>query len=272
MNIRIGTSGYSYDAWKGCFYPHGTKSADQLSYYATCFPAVELNTTYYGMPTPGMLERMAERVPPGFEFTVKAHQDLTHSGRYLPASFAQFREALQPLQERGMLGCVLAQFPFSFRRSRSNEEYLSRVREQLADIPVVVEFRNAEWVNEATFARLRDLDLGFCCVDEPRLPGLMPSVIEATTSVGYIRFHGRNSEKWHKHEKASERYNYLYSRDELVEWVPGVQQVAGQTEKTYVFFNNCHSDQAPRNAWMLAELLNVGLPSSGPAQPALFDD
>lgn len=269
--ILIGTSGYSYEGWKGLFYPRGTKSADQLQYYARRFSVVELNTTYYGMPTAERLGKMVERVPPGFEFTVKAHQDLTHSGQFLPASFTQFREGVQPLVEAGMLGCILAQFPFGFRRNPQNEDYLARFREHLPELPVVVEFRNSEWVSDAVFEHLHELDLGFCCVDEPPLPGLMPGVVRATSDVGYVRFHGRNAEAWYKHQNASERYNYLYSRDELAEWVPPVQQLAAETEKTYVFFNNCHSDQAPRNAGMMAELLHVHLPRVGPDQPALFE-
>lgn len=271
MSIRIGTSGYSYDAWKRRFYPRGTRSADQLAFYATCFPVVELNTTYYGMPTAAGMERMASRVPPGFEFTVKAHQDMTHAGHFTAAPFLEFRAAMQPLVDARMLGCVLAQFPFSFRRDRVNDEYLARIREVLPDLPLVVEFRNGEWASHESFERLRELELGFCCVDEPPLPGLMPPVIEATSPIGYVRFHGRNSEKWYGHGSSSERYNYLYNEQELQEWVPGVQQVAARTETTYVFFNNCHSDQAPQNAWMMADLLHVALPRSGPAQLSLFD-
>lgn len=269
MDLRLGTSGYAYEAWKTRFYPPGLRSADQLAYYATCFPVVELNTTYYGMPTAANMARMAERTPERFEFTVKAHQDLTHAGSFLPHSFAQFREAMEPLRQAGKLGCVLAQFPFSFRRSRPNEEFLERLKEELQELPLVVEFRNSEWITDRVFERLRDLELGFCCVDEPRLKGLVPPIAAATSPIGYVRFHGRNSAKWNRHDKPSERYDYLYSRDELAEWLPNIHRVASETERTYVFFNNCHSDQAPRNAWMMAELLDIALPRMGPAQTSL---
>lgn len=274
MNIRIGTSGYSYDSWKNTFYPAGLRGSEQLSYYASCFPVVELNTTYYGMPKAETLERMMERAPAGFEFVVKAHQDLTHAGRDIPESHTQFREALRPLQDAGALGCVLAQFPPSFRRGRDSADYLARMADRLAGISLVVEFRNAEWAEERTFELLRRLNIGYCCVDEPRLTGLLPPIAAATSNIGYVRFHGRNAASWHRHNTVSERYNYLYNRDELSEWKGGIQEVASQTERTYVFFNNCHGDQAPRNAWQMAEILDVTLPR--PSQPqgllALFDE
>jgi uncharacterized protein YecE (DUF72 family) len=269
LDLRIGTSGYSYEAWRGGFYPPGLQGSGQLSYYATSFPVVELNGTYYGMPLAAKMARMVERTPEGFEFTVKAHQDLTHAGSFIRSSFAQFREAMEPLREAGRLGCVLAQFPHSFNRSPANEDFLKRLPEELPELPVVVEFRNNEWVTDRVFERLRDLSLGFCCVDEPRLKGLVPPIAVTTSRLGYIRFHGRNAAKWNRHDTPSERYDYLYSRDELAEWLPGIHKVAAETEKTYVFFNNCHSDQAPRNAWMMAELLDVALPRQGPIQPRL---
>src|SRR5438477_1988772 len=110
MEIRIGTSGYSYEDWKGHFYPKGLKPADMLPYYARIFPTVEINSTYYGMPRPAAMEQMTRRVPAGFDFVLKAHQSMTHTVRFQPEAFAEFRLALEPLREAGMLGGVLAQF------------------------------------------------------------------------------------------------------------------------------------------------------------------
>ena len=167
-----------------------------------------------------------------------------------------------------MLGCILAQFPWSFRRTPDNQEYLRRFRDALPEMPVVVEFRNAEWVDEATLDQLRGLGMGYCCVDEPRLKGLVPPVAAATSPVGYVRFHGRNAQKWWKHDEAWERYNYLYSAAELQEWVPKIGEVAQQTEKTYVFFNNHYEGKAGQNARELADLLGLNLPLPAPPQPA----
>ncbi|HEU4754173.1 MAG TPA: DUF72 domain-containing protein [Armatimonadota bacterium] len=271
MNTLIGTSGFSYDDWKGHFYPPDIKRADMLTYYARRFPAVELNTTYYGIPAPETLWQMSRRVPPGFRFAVKAHQDMTHSGVLMPEVFQQFREAVAPLADQGMLGCVLAQFPWSFKRTPENERFLAVLRQELPDMPVVVEFRNAAWVDEAVFDRLRELDLGYCCVDEPRLKGLVPPVAATTSGIGYVRFHGRNYQKWWQHDQPHERYNYLYSAEELQEWVPKIEQLAAGTETTYVFFNNHYEGKAGVNAQQLAELLNVPLPNpeATEAQPQL---
>jgi uncharacterized protein YecE (DUF72 family) len=264
VGILIGTSGFSYDDWKGHFYPPGIRKGEMLSYYARVYPTVEINSTYYGMPHPATMYQMTRKVPDGFDFVVKAHQSMTHSDRFQPESFEQFRQALVPLREAGMLGAVLAQFPHSFRPTIANDRYLEILRNELPDVPVVVEFRNGGWVREQTSERLRTLGLAYCCVDEPRLHGLMPPVVQATAPLGYVRFHGRNAEKWWTHAQAFERYDYLYREEELKEWVPGIRQLAEQTEKTYVFFNNCHESQASVNATAMARLLQIPLPEPPP--------
>jgi uncharacterized protein YecE (DUF72 family) len=173
---------------------------------------------------------------------------------------------MEPLVERGMLGCVLGQFPWSFKATPQNREALEQFRAALPELPVVIEFRNSGWVSEETFALLRELEMGFCCVDEPRLKGLMPPVVQATSPIGYVRFHGRNAAKWWQHEQAYERYDYLYTEDELAEWVPKIRELAEETERTYLFFNNHYEGKAGQNAQMLARLLNLNLPLA-PAIP-----
>jgi uncharacterized protein YecE (DUF72 family) len=253
--IRIGTSGYSYEDWIGPFYPEGIAKGDMLLYYAREFDTTEVNSTYYRLPTPQMLAAMARKVPAGFLFTIKASQELTHVREEPEEAFRQFREALRPLQEAGKFGCVLAQFPWSFRPTDENRDYLAVLREQLVDLPVVIEFRNAGWVSDATFDLLRRLNLGYCCVDEPRLKGLIPPIARATAAVAYVRFHGRNAAKWWQHEQAWERYNYTYSDDELREWVPKVKDLAGAAETVYVLANNHFQGQAVTTAKQLRMLL-----------------
>ncbi|MBI3910117.1 MAG: DUF72 domain-containing protein [Armatimonadetes bacterium] len=258
--IRIGTSGFSYEDWRGHFYPPDLPKRDMLPYYARFFPTVEINATYYSLPSPFTFMQMARKVPEGFDFVVKAHKTMTHAGEYVPEAFEGFRRAVSPLTERNMLGCVLAQFPWSFRYAPENLAYLRQLRDGLADLPTVVEFRNRAWVRDETFATLRDLGLGFCCVDEPRLKGLMPPVCAATSPLGYIRFHGRNAAKWWQHEQAYERYDYLYSEAELAEWVPKIRALEAQVKRVYLFFNNHYEGKAGQNARMLARLLNLALP------------
>jgi uncharacterized protein YecE (DUF72 family) len=260
VDIRIGTSGFSYDDWRGFFYPEDLPKKEMLSYYAGHFTVVEVNASYYSMPHAATFYQMARKVPDGFQFVVKAHKDMTHSEEFLPESFRQFRAALEPLQERGMLGCILGQFPWSFKATLASRSYLEQFRAELPDLPVVVEFRNSGWISEETFQLLQTLLLGFCCVDEPRLRGLMPPVVRATSPIGYVRFHGRNAAKWWHHEQAYERYDYLYTEEELAEWVPKIESLAGETEHTYLFFNNHYEGKAGQNAQMMAQLLNLQLP------------
>ncbi len=167
--IRIGTSGYSYDDWVGPFYPANLKKSDWLEFYARHFDTTELNFSYYRQPEAGMLERMAAKVPPGFVFTIKAFQGLTHERAEDNAGeFQTFVEALAPLIDQDKFGCVLAQFPFSFHATPENVDYVKLCRERFGDLAVVIEFRNREWLTPAMFQLLREQRLGFCCVDEPQ--------------------------------------------------------------------------------------------------------
>ena len=169
--------------------------------------------------------------------------------------FAGFAAAMQPLVQAGKLACILAQFPYSFHPTPANRDYLKRLRDGLGDLPTVVEFREAGWLNQETFDLLRALRLGFCSVDEPRLKGLMPPVAIATGPVAYVRFHGRNAAKWYNHQEAWERYNYTYSTDELREWAPKIRQLDAAAELTLVYFNNHFAGQAVRGARDLGQLL-----------------
>ncbi|MDP2871035.1 MAG: DUF72 domain-containing protein [Bacillota bacterium] len=263
--ILLGTAGFSYADWRGVLYPDALPARDMLAFYATRFSAVELDFTYYRMPTAATLGSMARRTPPGFEFCVKAFRGMTHElpedPGDIPATFHQFLEALRPLHDNGKLGCVLLQFPWAFRCGGDSREYLETCAELLRDVPTVVEFRNSEWVadpvREDVLGDLRRMGFGFCAVDEPRLKGLMPPLAATTSPIGYVRFHGRNAAKWWKHEAASERYDYLYTAAELSEWTGKIERLAQETDKTYVFFNNCHAGHAATNAAMMAGLLGL---------------
>lgn len=253
--IYIGTSGYSYDDWIGPFYPPGMAKRQFLSFYAQRFSAVEVNFTFYRVPDQRTLAAMSTKTGPDFQFVIKAHQDMTHQGGENPEVFRQFRDALSPLIEQGKLACVLAQFPNRFKPTRGTVDYLRYLRAQLPDLALVVEFRNRQWITEKAFAFLREQGLGFCCVDQPQYDTLVPPIAQATSELGYIRFHGRNYEKWWQHEEAWERYDYLYSREELTEWVDKTRQLVGQTSDLYVFFNNHYAAQAVQNADLFRDLL-----------------
>lgn len=242
--IYLGTSGFSYDDWVGPFYPSGMPKREWLLYYAREFNACEINATYYALPKPATMEAMVGKVGGGFLFSVKANRQMTHELEGDGEVFKLFREVLAPLIERGRLGCVLAQFPYSFRFNVQNRDYVETFREWLGGVPIVVEFRNKGWLREGVFDWLRRHKLGFCCVDEPQLPNLLPPIAETTSNVAYVRFHGRNKEKWWQHEHAYERYDYSYSVEELEEWLPKIRHLDCIAEKTFVFANNHWRGQA----------------------------
>jgi uncharacterized protein YecE (DUF72 family) len=275
MTVYLGTSGYSYQDWKGPFYPGGIADRDMLPFYAREFSAVELNFTYYQIPNPRTMAALAAKTPDGFRFTVKAHRDLTHERTGSPESFRRFREALGPLLRTKKFGCVLAQFPNSYRPSPAARDYLCYLRDQLPGLALVAEFRYAGWVSEATFDLLRELDIGFCCVDEPALKGLMPPVAVSTSSIGYVRFHGRNAAKWYQHEHAWERYDYTYTLEELKEWIPRLMELARATAELYVLANNHWQGQAIDTVRKLRSLLmaagvDLAEPTAGLATQSSF--
>jgi len=215
-----------------------------LFYYSREFKTCEINSTFYAIPKLSTMESMAKRTGEGFLFSVKANQRMTHQREDNEEVFVAFRKMLEPLEEAGKLGCVLAQFPYSFKPSRYSREYLELFKERVGELSIVIEFRNAEWLREEVFDWMRQNELGFCCVDEPPLPRLIPPLAKATSKIAYVRFHGRNAAKWWQHEHAYERYDYSYSREELTEWLPRIRDLERASEKTFVFANNHWRGQA----------------------------
>jgi uncharacterized protein YecE (DUF72 family) len=253
--IYLGTSGYSYADWKGIYYPEALPKQDWLAFYASEFDAVELNFTYYRMPVADHLLGLARQTGDDFRFAVKAHQDITHKRQDL-AALAEFRAAVDPLQQAGKLGAVLLQFPNAFQNSEENANYVQTCCEQLDGLPLAVEFRHSSWLTQRTLGLLREWNAAFCNVDMPALPGLLPKTAFATASLAYVRFHGRNTVKWWEHEQAWERYNYTYTEEELQEWVPHLVEMGDQAENLFVFANNHWQGQAVSTARQLKLLLD----------------
>ena len=254
--IYAGTSGFSYDDWVGNFYPAGLAKRDWLAYYAREFDTCEINSSFYALPKPSNLKAMVEKTGEGFLFCLKANQQMTHQQEDNAPIFKAFCQVLEPVIAAGKLGCVLAQFPYSFKYNQRNWDYLKLIRERMGELPVVVEFRNAQWLKSEIFDWLHQQNLGFCCVDEPQLPNLLPPMAEATNKIGYVRFHGRNSAKWWQHEQAYERYDYSYTPQELSEWLPKIQKLGSVAEKTFVFANNHWRGQAVSTIRQLRMMLD----------------
>jgi uncharacterized protein YecE (DUF72 family) len=258
--IRTGVAGWSYDDWSGLVYPAAPSARfDRLAYLAGFFDTIEINTSFYRIPSPNAARSWAQRVSgrPNFRFTVKLYQGFTHKREELRGGEeAAFREVLEPLADAGVLGAVLVQFPYSFHPEEKSREILESIFDALRGYPLVVEIRHADWGKEAFFAFLRERSVGFCNVDQPLVSRSLGPTEAATSPVGYVRLHGRNAANWFRKEPdAGGRYDYLYSEEELAGWIPRIRRVAEQTADVFVIANNHYRGKAPLAALTLLALL-----------------
>jgi uncharacterized protein YecE (DUF72 family) len=254
--ILIGTSGFSYKDWVGVFYPANIEQSGMLEYYSRYFSALEVNYTYYSLPSIRTISSLIKKSDGKVRFSVKAHQDITHSKALPEGIFSSFKEGIKPLVEGGLLDAILVQFPWSFKPSSSSSQRLNEIKNGFEGLPVAVEFRNSDWDRDETFAFLKELGFAFCIVDEPNIKGLMPFRQWITSAFAYFRFHGRNSAKWYNYKESWERYDYLYSRDELLEFSSHIKEASGVVPKVLVFMNNHPLGKAVENARELMEVLS----------------
>jgi uncharacterized protein YecE (DUF72 family) len=295
--VRIGTASWTDPTLvkSGRFYPPGTSSAEErLRFYASQFPIVEVDSSYYFLPRQEQAGLWVERTPADFTFNVKAfslltghptqrkaipddledeidpkHRDAKRVYRSHLSSDAvdeiwhRFHDALLPLDSAGKLGAVLMQYPEWFTPKHDNRQELRTIRERLPGYQVCVEFRNRAWMDdsdrERTLRFLSDEKLPLVCVDMPQgFRSSMPPIAEATSpELAAVRMHGRDKEAWqHKGPTATPRFRYLYKEKELREWVPKVEHLAEGAKNVHVLLNNCYEDYAVRNARDLARLLS----------------
>jgi uncharacterized protein YecE (DUF72 family) len=277
MNVWVGTSGYSYQDWVGPFYPAGTSSNRMLSYYSGQFPVVELNFSFYRLPTAAMLGRLATLTPERFQFVVKLPRSLSHEEDQ--RELAPFREAVEELQRHDRLAGLLCQLPQATHHERKHLAWLDLLGRELAGKHLAVEFRHRSWHRPDVPPWLKERDLDLVSVDAPDIPALYPRGLVQSGSRLYVRFHSRNADNWYRSDK--ERYDYLYSDQQLREWTNALAGAIGTASEAFVFLNNCHGAQAAANARRLRELLlqEPGLQvvepfariEAGPRQQSLFD-
>jgi uncharacterized protein YecE (DUF72 family) len=251
MHVWVGTSGFSYSDWVGPFYPAGTRPERMLAYYCRRFPLVELNFSFYRLPTRLQLARLAEQTPAGFQFLVKVPRTISHEQD--PGELAAFRLAVDELKARNRLLGVLAQFPQAFHNRLENREWLADVTAELAPYSPAVEFRHPSWFGPKVRTWLGERNVDLVAVDAPDLPGLYPSGLVQSTARVYVRFHSRNAAKWYQSDK--QRYDYSYTDEEMTEWLTALSGAAARTERALLLFNNCHRSQAVQNARRMQELL-----------------
>lgn len=258
MNLLyIGTSGYYFSDWIGTVYPEGLSKTQLLKYYATVwnFNAVELNFTYYTIPNYKTIVSMLRKTPQTFVFSVKLPNSVTHQGwktLSLPKQdIEKTLSALEPMIYEGRLKTLLAQFPYAFRYTRENMQYIQELRDKI-DLPIAIEFRHCSWDNDQVYDFLRTHELSFVITDEPRIKDLFPYRVIRTSKISYFRYHGRN-EKWFV--SGAERYNYEYSFEQLREFAKDIVDIAKESEDLFVFFNNCYRGKAVQNALTLHSIL-----------------
>lgn len=265
--IRIGPAGWSYKDWEGVVYPQkpGPKF-DPLEYLARFFNTIEINSSFYRPFTGNTGRSWARRVPDSFSFSAKLHRVFTHErGKATPADEKAVREGFDQLAADAKLGAVLLQFPWSFKNTDDERQYLSRLLSQFKSYPLILEVRHTSWNNPQIHEWLEELGVGLCNVDQPLFSKSIKPAAESTSHIGYIRLHGRNYQDWFR-EKAprDDRYNYLYSLDELDPWITRIKEVAEKTRETYVITNNHFRGQAVVNALEIKSTLEEK-PAIGPA-------
>lgn len=299
-NLRIGTAGWNYPSgpgtWNGIFYPGrgGAGPArrgrvDELAYYAERFDTVEVNSTFYGQPRPEVATTWVRRTPRDFEFSLKLFQKFTHPEMFkqaqasrrvgsgqklepLQADVDEFRAGIEPIAIAGKLGALLAQFPPSFKNTLESRQYLVWLLGAFCDYPVAVELRHRSWSDDlgATLTLLNEYKAAWAQIDEPKFRfSIRQNYLPNVKGFYYMRLHGRNVEKWWRHEHRDERYDYLYSPDELKPF--SETAVAAQTlvRKMYLYLNNHFAAKAVANALMVKH--QAGQPIKGEYQPELVD-
>ncbi len=290
-NLRIGTSGWHYPdgkgTWNGIFYPPVGKRPrgfDELSFYAEHFDTVEVNSTFYGQPRASVTQAWAARTPEGFEFSIKLYQKFTHPKMFrqclegaLPdgdraaieelsrptlADLDEFKRGIDPLAARGKLGALLAQFPPSFKFGQAAGDYLMGLLQAFSGYSLAVELRHSSWSDHIgdTVALLNAFGAAWVQIDEPKFRlSIRQNFLPNVPGIYYMRLHGRNAAAWWTHEKAEDRYNYLYSAEELVELTETVGAARTLVKKAYLYTNNHYSAKSVANAAMIKAQLGEPL-------------
>jgi uncharacterized protein YecE (DUF72 family) len=269
--VLVGTAGWSYKDWEGVVYPPGLKRKQHpLEYLAQFVDCIEINSSFYGHTRPEVAKlwtRKAAAANPVFQFTAKLYKAFTHSPiavvqptssetiRATEDDEHQAKQGLDVLAAEGKLGALLVQFPVSFKNTNENRDWLEAVIQKFKEYPLVVEVRHSSWNNEGILRYFAEKGVAFCNIDQPKLGRSLHPTEHVTATVGYVRLHGRNYREWFDSDNRDDRYNYLYTAEELEGWKERITRIAEKAEKTYAVANNHFRGQAAVNAIQLKRML-----------------
>jgi uncharacterized protein YecE (DUF72 family) len=289
-NVLIGTSGWSYPSgegtWNGIFYPaagkrpRGSGKFDELRFYAEHFDTVEVNSSFYRIPSVKTTRSWAERTPKSFEFSLKLFQKFTHPEMFHKATGAdpldldqkdvdEFRAALDPLASAGKLGALLAQFPASFKNEANTKGYLEWLLARFAEYDLAVELRHKSWSDDPkdTLQLLAEHGAAWAQIDEPKFRlSIRQNLLPNVRAFYYLRLHGRNAAQWWSHEKSEDRYNYFYSAKELEPIAEAAKEASREVKKAYLYANNHFSAKSVANAAILKHQLGQDVPGEYPEE------
>lgn len=262
LSLRCGTAGWSYAHWNGIVYPKAKpRGFHQLEYLAEYFDAVEINTSFYQSLKPELTRLWASRVSHNsrFLFSAKLHRAFTHERRLEAAEIAEFKEGLLPLLRSRKLGCLLMQFPWTFRFTEENREWLIRLRRAFHEFPLVAEMRHDSWMRDEALGTFIDYRIGFCNIDQPEYTRAMPPTAFLTSAIGYVRLHGRNPLNslgaFESQPNRARQHDYLYTQPELAAWQQRIDRIRRSAETTFVIANNDVSGKSAVNVFQLQRMM-----------------
>lgn len=260
--VYVGTAGWSYEDWEGIVYPARSGARLRpLAYLARYIDIVEVNSTFYRPPVLRMSLSWVKTLKdyPDFLLSVKLHQIFTHERKSaLPKDADEFKAGIEPLAAAGRLAALLVQFPWSYRNTEEHRDYLVGLFKLFTGYPLALEVRHASWNEPRFFELLRERGVAYCNIDQPVIgESLKPSAVVTQRDFSYVRFHGRNYKDWFRKDAGrDDRYNYLYTKDELGDWIKRIQALGKDSDRIYVITNNHYRGQALANALQIKNMIS----------------
>ena len=296
-NLYCGPCGWSYPHWNGTVYPKSRpRGFHALEFISRYFDAIEINTSFYQPLRPEITKLWIRLVDanPRFLFCAKLNRRFTHDRVLDTDEIAAHKDGLRPLVRNDKFGCLLMQFPWTFRYTEENRNYFIKLRRAFHEFALVAEMRHGSWLSDEATGLLTDHRVGFCNIDQAAYTKAMPPTALVTSPVGYVRLHGRNPGDWMREfgqaDPAIARHDYLYGTAELLEWRDRIAQIQPYAERTFVFANNDIGGRSVVNGLQLAHMLGderlrapsdlatkysvelAGFATGSPLQPTLFSD